>query len=418
MEKRLIPEVRFKGFKGNWEEKRLGDIANIVGGGTPSTKIESYWNGEINWFTPSEISDERYAYESKRKITEEGLKKSSAKILPKDKTILFTSRATIGLMAILKKDSSTNQGFQSIVLKDEEKTNIYFLFSQKHKFEKYGLQRAYGSTFLEISGREMRNMIISLPEIDEQEKIGRLFEKLDQTIDLQGKVIEENKRLKQALLQKLFPKKGQKLPDLRLKGFSGDWEEDQLGNLVKKLRSYPLSRSFEIKQDTNYKYIHYGDIHRGNAKDINNSSDLPFIKTDDFNKYELLEVGDFIVADASEDYVGIASPAYIREELDFNLIAGLHTIAMRPIKLEADFLYYFFNTDAFKSFGKKAGTGIKVYGISYYNLSKLNMLFPSLPEQEAIGNLFRSLDEKIEREEERLEGYKTLKKSLLQKMFV
>lgn len=408
MEKRLIPEIRFKGFKGNWEEKRLGDIANIVGGGTPSTKIESYWNGEINWFTPSEISDERYAYESKRKITEEGLKKSSAKILPKDKTILFTSRATIGLMAILKKDSSTNQGFQSIVLKDEKKTNIYFLFSQKHKFEKYGFQRAYGSTFLEISGREMRNMIISLPEIDEQEKIGRLFEKLDQTIDLQGKVLEENKRLKGALLQKLFPQKGQKLPELRLKGFSGDWEEKNFGEIFN-LKTAKNKNEF-ISEDGDKLIMDMGAVSEFGyniaRKKTNTSMDL-------------LKIGDLIMP---KDDIGggliIGKTAYIDE--DDRYVQGDHVykIESKNSNVSNLFFHYQINNRTFNREIKRITTGSAQLGIKASNINKIKVFFPSLPEQEAIGNLFRSLDEKIKREEERLEGHKTLKKALLQKMFV
>src|SRR5690625_5173600 len=126
-EKRLIPKRRFKGFAGEWEKYRLVEVADIIGGGTASTSNKEYWNGNINWYSPTEIGTEIYATESKQKITRLGLEKSSAVLLPANKTILFTSRASIGDMAILKEDAATNQGFQSLILKNNH--NVYFIFS-------------------------------------------------------------------------------------------------------------------------------------------------------------------------------------------------------------------------------------------------------------------------------------------------
>lgn len=110
-----------------WEQRKLGEIAEIVGGGTPSTSNPSYWDGDIDWYAPAEMEGQRYAVGSVRKITEAGLQNSSAKILPAHKTVLFTSRAGIGKMAILKLPGATNQGFQSLILKDGY--NPYFIYS-------------------------------------------------------------------------------------------------------------------------------------------------------------------------------------------------------------------------------------------------------------------------------------------------
>jgi Restriction endonuclease S subunits len=148
----------------------LGDVANIVGGGTPSTTNDTYWNGGIDWYSPIEICEQIYVRGSKRKITELGLKKSSAKILPIG-TVLFTSRAGIGNTAILAKAGSTNQGFQSIVPKKNE-LDTYFIFSQTHKLKRYGETTGAGSTFVEVSGKQMADMPISLPLIAEQKNIG------------------------------------------------------------------------------------------------------------------------------------------------------------------------------------------------------------------------------------------------------
>jgi type I restriction enzyme S subunit len=107
--------LRFPEFEGDWEKTKLGNIAEIVGGGTPDTTIDEYWNGNIQWFTPSEIKS-NYVAKSIRTITNLGLQKSSAKLLPMG-TILLTTRATIGEVAITTEECTTNQGFQSLIIK-------------------------------------------------------------------------------------------------------------------------------------------------------------------------------------------------------------------------------------------------------------------------------------------------------------
>ena len=100
MEKQLKPAIRFKGFTDPWEQRKLGEVADIVGGGTPSTENPEYWDGDIDWYAPAEIADQIYVHTSQRKITEQGYDNSSAKLLPPG-TVLFTSRAGIGKTAIL-----------------------------------------------------------------------------------------------------------------------------------------------------------------------------------------------------------------------------------------------------------------------------------------------------------------------------
>ena len=161
----------------------MGDLAEIVGGGTPSTSIDLYWDGEIDWYAPAEIGDQIYLESSQRKITEEGLNKSSAKMLPVG-TVLFTSRAGIGKTAILQKEGCTNQGFQSIV-PNKGKLDSYFIFTRSEELKKYGETVGAGSTFVEVSGKQMANMELMMPmTIQEQQKIGAYFSKLDHLITL------------------------------------------------------------------------------------------------------------------------------------------------------------------------------------------------------------------------------------------
>ena len=179
---RKFPEIRFKGFTDDWEQRKLGSIANIIGGGTPDTNNPEYWDGNIDWYAPAEIGDQIVAENSVRKITELGLQKSSATVLPADRTVLFTSRAGIGKMAILKRPAATNQGFQSLVL--NENINPYFVFSSGTIIKTKAERIASGSTFSEISGKMLSNIEISIPCENEQKQIGVLFEQIDNLITL------------------------------------------------------------------------------------------------------------------------------------------------------------------------------------------------------------------------------------------
>lgn len=197
-----VPEIRLDGFEVEWEEKKLGEIVDIVGGGTPDTNVKEYWNGEINWFSPTEVGNSIYLDTSEKRISELGLQKSSAKILPANRTILFTSRAGIGSVGIITKDSTTNQGFQSLVIK--EGIDIYFLFSYSSEITRYALKHSAGSTFLEISGKELGKMDIIIPTYEEQQAIGDYFSILDNLINSHQEKITQLETLKKKLLQDMF----------------------------------------------------------------------------------------------------------------------------------------------------------------------------------------------------------------------
>ncbi|HCW3602072.1 TPA: restriction endonuclease subunit S [Staphylococcus aureus] len=206
MQKIFSQELRFKDENGNdypdWEEKQLGEVAEIIGGGTPSTKNKLYWNGEINWFSPIEIGNKAYVYSSQKKITEEGLRKSSAKILPVG-TILFTSRAGIGKTAILAKESTTNQGFQSIVPR-KGVLDSYYVYTISNILKILAEKVGAGSTFSEISKKQMEQLNLNIPMIKEQKNISNFFSKFDNLIEIYERKLEFLKQRKQSLLQKMF----------------------------------------------------------------------------------------------------------------------------------------------------------------------------------------------------------------------
>ena len=158
-------------------------MADIIGGGTPSTGVSEYWDGDIDWYAPAEIADKIFVNSSQRKITVAGFDHSSAKMLPEG-TVLFTSRAGIGKTAILKRKGCTNQGFQSIV-PHKDVLDSYFIFSRTEELKEYGETIGAGSTFVEVSGKQMAEMELMMPPtMDEQRQIGVYFHHLDNLITL------------------------------------------------------------------------------------------------------------------------------------------------------------------------------------------------------------------------------------------
>ena len=197
-----FPELRFPGFTDAWEQRKLGEVATVTGGGTPSTNISEYWNGDIDWYSPVEIGENRYVSGSIRKITKLGLEKSSAKILPVG-TVLFTSRAGIGNTAILQVEGCTNQGFQSITPNLNE-LDTYFLYTMTPKLKRYGEIIGAGSTFVEVSGKQMEQMNLMVPSLEEQKRVSELFKTMDDAITLHQRKLEHLQLQKKALLQQMF----------------------------------------------------------------------------------------------------------------------------------------------------------------------------------------------------------------------
>ena len=200
---KIIPDIRFSGFTEDWEQRKLENVADIAGGGTPSTAISEYWDGDIDWYAPAEIAGQIFVNSSQKKITTEGLNNSSAKMLPVG-TVIFTSRAGIGKTAILTKEGCTNQGFQSIIPHKDE-LDSYFIFSRTDELKRYGETIGAGSTFVEVSGKQMANMTISIPAtMVEQRQIGTYFRNLDNLIALHQRKLEKFKNIKKSCLEKMF----------------------------------------------------------------------------------------------------------------------------------------------------------------------------------------------------------------------
>lgn len=205
-----------------------------------------------------------------------------------------------------------------------------------------------------------------------------------------------------------------KVPDVRFKRFKTALESEEIGNIISRKKSYSVTRSKETDEYTGLKYVHYGDIHTNKAKLINKSSALPNILDDNYTSY--LKKGDIVLADASEDYEGVGNPAILLEDLDINIIAGLHTIAFEP-NCSPIFLYYLLGTRRYHDYMRVKCTGTKVYGITFNNFKDFTVLYPSETEQHQIGIFFKNLEEKLELEKEKHEKLINFKKAMLEDMF-
>ena len=350
-----------------------------MGGGTPDTTNPEYWNGDIDWYSPTEIGTKVYANGSVKKITALGLEKSSAKILPANSTILFTSRAGIGDMAILKKQGATNQGFQSFVVGNG--VNVYFLYSMGRQIKDFAIKNASGSTFLEISKNQLAKMNVIIPNEKEQTAIGNFFKQLDAAIASHQRKLERVKELKKSLLQKMFPKDGEAFPELRFPNFTDAWEQRKLGELYKKNTErnelkFPIEKTISIAKMVfnpegngalseslvNYRVLRVGDI----AFEGHKNKDFLF--------------GRFVLNDVGN---GIMSPRF----------SSLRPIEYLNISFWKQYIHYEPIMRGILKNSTKLGTMMNELVIDDFLKQPIDV--PTLKEQTAIGDFFRQLDAAI-----------------------
>ena len=399
------PKIRFKGYTDEWEQRKLGELAEIVGGGTPSTSVESYWDGDIDWYAPAEIGEQIYLKSSQRKITEEGLNKSSAKVLPVG-TVLFTSRAGIGKTAILLKEGCTNQGFQSIV-PNKNKLDSYFIFTRSEELKRYGETVGAGSTFVEVSGKQMANMELMMPTtMDEQQKIGEYFSNLDNLITLHQRKCEQAKKLKKYMLQKMFPQNGQKVPEIRFKGFTDDWEQRKLGDFTwdagKRNKEDLELEPYAITNE-------HGFIRQRDAHD-----DFGYMKDTDRKAYNIVQPNSFAYNPAR---INVGSIGYYKG-VENVIVSSLYEVFQTDNYVNDRFLWHWLKSDEFPRWIEKLQEGsVRLY-FYYDKLCECQLYMPSLEEQEKIASFLDGLDHLITLHQQKCDELKNIKKFMLQNMFM
>lgn len=188
-----------------WKPHKLSEIGSVVGGATPSTTVDAYYNGDIPWLTPKDLSDfhERYIERGERNITKSGLNSCSAQLLPAG-SVLFSSRAPIGYVAIAKNPIATNQGFKSIIPNPEKVDSLFLYYLLKYNKDNIEAMGS-GTTFKEVSGATMKNIEVYLPEdLDEQRRIAEILGSLDDKIELNRRINANLEAQAQALFRSWF----------------------------------------------------------------------------------------------------------------------------------------------------------------------------------------------------------------------
>ena len=353
----------------------MGDIADIVGGGTPSTGNQSYWDGDIDWYAPAEIADQIYANSSQKKITGLGYENSSAKMLPPG-TVLFTSRAGIGKTAILTRKGCTNQGFQSIVPHRGE-LDSYFIFSRTEELKRYGELVGAGSTFVEVSGKQMAVMELMMPPtMREQQTIGGFFQQLDHLITLHQR---------QPFLQS--PPDISLIVQLTPPFYTFSWEQRKLSEITDKV----------TEKNAGLQYV----------ETFTNSAEFGIISQRDFFDHDIAKLGSldgyYIVK--TEDFVynpRISTSAPVgpinRNKLGrTGVMSPLYTV-FRPHDIDTTYLEYFFKCGywhSFMNFNGDSGARSDRFSIRDNVFFQMPIPIPDIDEQRKIGELLTCLDNLI-----------------------
>ncbi|MCU9937330.1 restriction endonuclease subunit S [Mycoplasmopsis felis] len=229
MKKVLVPSVRFKRFSEEWKEEKLENIYSFASeGGTPDTNKDIYYKPGLFYFTKIEDMTNKYISHTKAKISELGLKNSSAWIIPKN-NILFSNGATIGNVSINKVDLSTKQGIVGMIIKKKFNLEFIYYLLKSQTFQSKVAEKITVSTIPTVAIFNLKKIELFLTTKSiEQQKIGDFFSKIDNLITHEEIKLNKLKQLKQTLLQKMFPEGNSKIPRIRFKGFDEEWKEEKL----------------------------------------------------------------------------------------------------------------------------------------------------------------------------------------------
>lgn len=388
----------------NWQTKKLGDACNIVGGGTPKTDIKEYWSNEVVWITPKDLGqlNDYLIVDSSKKISHRGLKRSSAKLLPKGSVVL-SSRAPIGYVAIAGIELATNQGCRNFICGDEiyNKYLYYFLKSNTDLLNQLG----EGSTFKEISGSKLKELKIPLPPLSEQHRIVKIldevFEKLEKAKENTEKNLANAKELFESYLQNIFesPRK--------------DWEEKTLEEI-----SLEFGRGKSKHRPRNDKKLYGGEYPFIQTGDIRNSEHFITEYSQTYNHTGLLQSklwpkGTICITIAAN----IAETGILNFDACFpDSIIGL---VVNPKKSDTDFVEYLLQF--FKTRIQAKGKGSAQANINMATFEDEKFPIPPLSEQKAIVKKLDQLSEQTKKLEgiyqKKLADIEELKKSVLQQAF-
>lgn len=366
------------------KEVTLGEIGTIVGGATPSTKNTSFYDGNIPWLTPKDLSvnSNKYIFRGERNITEAGFKSCSCKMLPKG-SVLFSSRAPIGYVAIAANDMCTNQGFKSVIPNEETDSEfLYYLL----KYNKDNIaSQGSGTTFAEVSGKTMKDIEVVVPkEKEDQRRIASILSSLDRKIELNNKINADLEEMAQAIFKNWFvdfePFKDGKFVDSELGMIPEGWKVGTLGDITK-------NKSAKVKERNDVKVL--SPVTTGELV-LSEEYFTKQVFSSSIAKYKIVNKGDFAYNPAR---VNIGSLG--RNEFDFDGCVSPVYVVFSVLDGYENYFDLFRKTDFFKDSVASLAIGGVRQSLSYDDLSSIEVIIPSENAVEEFNNLYNQMKKTI-----------------------
>ena len=400
------PKIMLSNFKNNWKIFSFYNLANVFqSGGTPSTKEPTFWGGTIPWIQSSDIQkDILFGVIPQKFISEDGLLNSSAKLISKN-SIAIVTRVGVGKLAIIDQDYATSQDFLSLSYFNGDTQFIVYSIYRMLQKESTQLQ---GTSIKGITKEDLLSKKVSLPEIDEQSAIGSLFRTLDDLLSSYKDNLTNYQSLKATMLSKMFPKIGQTVPEIRLDGFEGEWELCEINDLADDFQSGGTPK-------TNVQEYWDGDIPWIQSSDLGINCLFEIKVQKSISEKGLENSSAKIIPKDSiavVTRVGVGKLAVMRHEY----ATSQDFLSLSNLKSNIEFTAYLLYRLLQKEVTQLQGTSIK--GITKGELLSKKVFIPSVPEQQAIGAYFSNLDNLINSHQEKISQLGTLKKKLLQDMFI
>lgn len=402
MNKQQEPHLRFKGFTGEWKNKTLGDLGRVEMC-RRIFKEQTQPSGEIPFFKIGTFGQEPDAFISSE-LFEEYRQKYP---YPKKGDILISAAGTIGRTVEFSGENAYFQDSNIVWLRFDESQITSTFLNITYQNIKWGLE---GSTIKRLYNSDLLSAEITLPSLPEQTHLGLFFRRLDSQIAESRAVLEKSRQLKKAMLAKMFPADGEKIPKIRFKGFEGEWEEKMLGENANFTKGCGYSKS-DLTED-GFPIILYGRLYTQYENIIEDVE--TFVSYDD---NALKSQGNEVIMPASgetaEDIVR-ASAVYQRGVI----LGGDLNVIMPNKEISSTFLALTLTNGKNRQELAKKAQGKSVVHLRNDDLKSCKILFPSLAEQTQIGNFFRQLDETIALQSAEVEKLNQLKKGLLAAMLV
>lgn len=402
------PKLRFPEFIGNWKQYKISEVGNIVTGSTPKTSISENYGGDFLFVSPADIQGNRYVDKTITTLTKKGFDQGR-KI--REKASLFVSiGSTIGKVAQTHKELTTNQQINAV-----EPYNNFdddFIFTSLENVAANIKAIASNQAVPIVNKTTFGNVEIRVPsELVEQQKIGSLFAELDTLIQSAEKELEGYRELKQGMLQKMFPKKGETVPEIRFLEFDGNWEQCKLGDIGKTYTSLSGKTADDFGHGE-ANFITYMNVYSNSIADPTMVAPIEI----DAKQHEV-EVGDVFFTTSSETPDDVGMSCVLKEKQGIVYLNSF-CFGFRPTKsFDLNFLAYMLRSNYVRNQIKILAQGVSRYNISKTKMMDVSIIFPDYEEQKKIGEYFQNLDNLIASQQQELDGYKELKKGLLQQMF-